>query len=50
MNLFKLLQLDEFKGVSKNVDIAKGSNKLPETFKEGIKQAKRKLVWLRKKR
>jgi hypothetical protein len=50
MNLFKLLQIDDFKGISKNIDIAKGKHKLPETFKEGIKQAKRELAWLRKKK
>ena len=50
MIVFDLLQLDEFKAVSENIDIAKGKYKLPETFKEGVKQGKRKLAWLRKKR
>ncbi len=45
MILFKLLRIDEFKGVSENIDIAKGKYKLPETIKEGIKQIKRDLAW-----
>ena len=32
--LIDLLSLDEFYGVSKNVDIAKGLYKKPETLKE----------------
>ena len=48
--LFELLQIDEFKGVSKNIDIAKGKYKLPETIKEGVKQIKRELAWRREKR
>ena len=32
--LIDLLSLDEFYGVSKNVDIAKGLYKKPETIKE----------------
>lgn len=48
MIVFQLLQIDDFKGISENIDIAKGKYKLPETIKEGIKQGKRKLAWQRK--
>lgn len=46
MILFKLLSMDNFYGVSKNIDIAKGKNKLPESLKEGYKQLKRELKCL----
>lgn len=45
--IFKLLELDNWYGVSKNIDIAKGINKIPETIKEGKDQIKRE--WLQKK-
>ena len=50
MIVFQLLQIEDFKGVSKNIDIAKGKYKLPETIKEGIKQIKRELAWRREKK
>lgn len=43
--ILKMLQVDDMIGVSKNIDISKGSNKLPMTFKEGWKQRKRKRQW-----
>jgi hypothetical protein len=39
--IIQLLAIDEFYGVSKNIDIAKGVNKLPKA-KEILKQAKRR--------
>ena len=42
MIILELLQLDNWYGISHEVDIAKGINKLPETFKEGFEQQKRK--------
>lgn len=33
-NLLELLSLDDYYGVSDNIDHAKGINKLPETWKE----------------
>jgi len=45
MIILKLLNIDEFYGVSENIEIAKGKNKMPETFKEGFKQIKRKTKW-----
>lgn len=40
--IIQLLALDEFYGVSKNIDIAKGVNALPKGIKEIYKQAKRR--------
>ena len=45
MTILKLLNIDEFYGVSENIEIAKGKNKLPETIKEGFKQVKREIKW-----
>ena len=41
--ILKMLDIDKMHGVSKNIDIAKGVNKLPMTFSEGWKQYKRKI-------
>tara|TARA_R110001632_G_scaffold181154_1_gene301234 strand:- start:290 stop:442 length:153 start_codon:yes stop_codon:yes gene_type:complete len=42
--ILKMLDIDDkMHGVSKNIDIAKGVNKLPMTFREGWKQYKRKI-------
>lgn len=43
--ILKMLELDKMHGVSKTIDIAKGSNKLPTTLKEGWSQYKRQLKW-----
>lgn len=40
-NILAMLSIDEFYGVSKNIDIAKGINKQPTTIKEGLKHIKR---------
>lgn len=42
MIIVKLLNMDNFYGVSKNVDIAKGMYKIPLTFKDGFRQLKRR--------
>lgn len=47
--ILKMLDINDMIGVSKNIDIAKGSNKLPMTIKEGWKQRKRKKAWQKKK-
>lgn len=39
------LSIDDLYGVSKEIDIAKGINKMPLTFKEGWKQHKRRKAW-----
>jgi hypothetical protein len=43
MIIIKLLQIDDFYGVSENIEIAKGKYKLPQTLKEGYKQIKRQI-------
>ena len=43
--LIKLLQSDEYYGVSKNIEIAKGKYKKPESLKEILKQSKRDIKW-----
>lgn len=45
MIILKLLNLSDFYNVSKNIDIAKGENKLPQSLKEGYEQIKRKIKW-----
>ena len=40
-----MLDIDEMIGVSKTIDIAKGSNKLPLNIKDAWKQYKRKQIW-----
>ena len=41
MIVLKLLNIDNFYGVSENIEIAKGKYKMPETLKEGFKHVKR---------
>ena len=41
MIILQLLSLDNFYGISEEVEIAKGKYKLPLTFKAGFKQLKR---------
>jgi hypothetical protein len=45
MIIIKLLNIDNFYGIDETIEIAKGKNKLPETFKEGFKQIKRNRRW-----
>lgn len=40
-NIIQLLKLQDYYGVSKNIDIAKGVNEYPKTIKNAFKQAKR---------
>lgn len=40
-SIIYLLNLDPYYGVSENIEIAKGKNKLPMTFKEGWEARKR---------
>ncbi len=40
-----LLSLDEFYGISEDIEIAKGKHKLPTSIKEGYRQQKRKRKW-----
>jgi len=43
--ILQMLAQGDLIGVSKNIDIAKGVNKLPKTIKEGWKQRKRIKAW-----
>lgn len=43
-----MLNMDEFYNVSEEIEIAKGKNKLPMSFKEGYKKVKRRAKWLQK--
>ncbi len=40
-NIILLLALEDYEGVSENIDIAKGKYKMPQTFQEGWQQRKR---------
>lgn len=46
--ILKCLEVDEFLGMSKHIDIAKGINKLPTSFSEGWEKRKRRKAWLLK--
>jgi hypothetical protein len=43
--ILKMLDINDMYGVSKEIDIAKGVNKLPLNLKDGFKQLKRKSKW-----
>jgi hypothetical protein len=40
----QILQLNEFYGISKEIDIVQGVNRYPDTIQDAFKQAKRKLM------
>ena len=40
-NIIDLLVLDEYYGVSRNIDIAKGKYSIPTSVRSGLKQIKR---------
>lgn len=46
--IIKLLNVQDYHGVSKEIDIAKGINKAPESLKEAFELTKRKLWQSRK--
>lgn len=43
--ILRILELDEFYGVSKNVDIAKGKYEFNTSFSKSWKQHKRDKAW-----
>lgn len=47
--ILKLMEVDDFRGRSENIDIAHGGNKLQTTFKGAWKQHKRKKAWRSKR-
>ena len=46
--IFEMLNLTQHYGQSERIDIAKGKNKLPETFKESVEQIRREKAWQKK--
>jgi len=46
--IFELLKSGEHYGQSEYIEIAKGKNKIPDTWIETFKQHKRKLKWHKK--
>ena len=46
--ILELLKLDDYHGVSENVDIAKGKYQIPHTWKDMWKNIKRRLWQIRK--
>ncbi len=47
-NILDLLRLHEFYNESKNIEIAKGKNEIPLTWKKGFEQIKRQYKWKKK--
>lgn len=43
--ILDLLQLDDWHNISEEIEIAKGKNKIPMTFNQGLKQLKRQRKW-----
>jgi len=43
--ILDILSMDDWYGVSEEVEISKGKYKAPTNFKEGVQQAKRKARW-----
>lgn len=48
MNIFQILQQDNFYGESKYIEIAKGKYEYPSTMKKLINKIKRKYRWLKR--
>jgi len=48
-HILDLLALDEFYGQSELIEIAKGKYQRPTTLKQGFKQIKREIKWLKRK-
>lgn len=49
-NILHMLSISEFYGKSELIEIAKGRNKAPESTKEMIYNAKRRIKWQLRKR
>lgn len=48
-NILELLALDEHYAQSELIEIAKGKYQINKTWKQGFKQLKRQLKWLKRK-
>ena len=46
--ILDLLKLDAFYNQSENIEIAKGKNEIPTTWKKGFEQVKRQYKWKKK--
>ena len=46
--ILHMLQIDDFIGSSEFIDIAKGRNEIPKTFRKTLTQIKRQQAWKRK--
>ena len=47
--IIELLKTDDFYGIAEEIEVAKGRYKAPETIKEGINSAKRRMQWQKRK-
>ena len=47
--IIKVLELGDLYGISKEIDIAKGINKMPLSVSEAWQQRKRKKAWQQKR-
>tara|TARA_R110002051_G_scaffold230672_1_gene292658 strand:+ start:1393 stop:1551 length:159 start_codon:yes stop_codon:yes gene_type:complete len=47
--ILTILKQDDLLGISQEIEIAKGKNKIPKSYKEVINQANRRLKWQFKK-
>ena len=47
--ILNILSQDEYYGISEQIEIAKGKNKIPKSYTEVINQAKRTLKWQSRK-
>ncbi len=47
--ILELLRLDDFYNESENIEIAKGKNEIPLTWKKGFEQVKRQYKWKKKR-
>jgi hypothetical protein len=43
--ILKILHSFPYYAETETIEVAKGKHKLPETFKEGYEQSKRKILW-----
>jgi len=42
--IYEMLQLGDYYGIDSDIDILKGINKYPDSFRESFKTAKRKIL------
>ena len=42
--IYDMLQLDDYYGIAKDIDVLKGINKYPASISDSLKNAKRKIL------